>query len=442
MPLMKFHIHADNIVECDRIITLIEKALADDGVSSVGPYGSAACPVYKFELENNFAMEFTCYPGFGRWNQDFMDVIISSGGILREAPDVLLSRVEGTSEKLLAAMEFSAALSAGNQAWQRHGRAYSFGLAKIPYLYITEIGGYELDTNRKRKSPRTPNPLALFAYLTFSIKGNSPVFPVFIPSPGASKEALSKYGNAFGEPDLLRLIRALLLGQATEQHYNAISDKVLGFVLDIAKSSKRKDTLVAAQWQDAYDALSKGKSLVERLIVQPKISWAKRTTQRNLTDSVNQLMDITSNYATGFTAHDLPLCIIAPANRHKFTSDILSLYPDLATDFRNWLNRDKPLTICWIRGFKPRGDDSRPDRGLPIMTRMLIGDAQDLLTVVYGPAKANVWEELQNEPNSLSQRNGLWKSIMSVSDAILVDSATDQAAVRGFLKTHWENSDK
>ena len=125
MPLMKFHIHADNIVECDRIITLIEKALADDGVSSVGPYGSAACPVYKFELENNVAMEFTCYPGFGRWNQDVRDVIISRGGILREAPDVLLSRVEDTSEKLLVAMEFSAALSAGNQAWQRHGRAYS-----------------------------------------------------------------------------------------------------------------------------------------------------------------------------------------------------------------------------------------------------------------------------------------------------------------------------
>ena len=442
MPLMKFHIHADNIVECDRIITLIEKALTDDVINSVGPYGSAACPAYKFELENNVTMEFICYPGFGRWNQDVRDVIISSGGILREAPDVLLSRVEGASEKLLVAMEFSAALSAGNQAWQRHGRAYSFGLAKIPYLYITEIGGYELDTNRKRKSPRTPNPLALFAYLTFSIKGNSPVLPVFMPSPGASKETLSKYGNAFGEPDLLQLIRALLLDEAAEQHYKAISDKVLGFVLELAKSSKTKGALVAAQWQDAYDALEGGQSLVEHLIEQPKISWAKRTKSEKLTDSVRQLMSIASQYATGFTSHNLPLCIIAPVNRHKFTSDILSLYPDLAANFRDWLNQDKPLTICWIRGFKPRGDDSRPDRGLPIMTRMLIGDSHDLLSVVYGPAKANVWEELKNAPNSLSQRNGLWKSIMSASDALLVDSATDKVTTRGFLKTHWEHSDK
>lgn len=442
MPLMKFHIHADNIVECDRTITLIEKALAGDVVSSVGPYGSAACPVFKFELENNVAMEFTCYPGFGRWNQDVRDVVINSGGILREAPDVLLSRVEDISENLLVAIEFSAALSAGNQAWQRHGRAYSFGLAKIPYLYITEVGGYELDANRKLKSPRMPNPLALFAYLTFSNEGNSPVLPVFIPSPGAPKELLSRYRNFFGEPNLLQLIRVLLLGETTEQHYKAISDKVLSFALELAKSSKRKDTLVADQWQDAYDALLKGKSLVEHLIEKPRISWAKRTTQRNLTNSVMRLMDITSNYATGLTSSNLPLCIIDTVNRPKFTSDILSLYPDLAGDFRNWLNQDKPLTICWIRGFKPRGDDSRPDRGLPIMTRMLIGDAHDLLAVVYGPAKANVWKELKNEPTSLSQRNGLWKSIMAVSDALLIDSATDQVTTHGFLKTHWENNNK
>ena len=132
MPLMKFHIHADNIVECDRIIRLIEKALADDSVSSVGPYGSAACPVFKFELENNVAMEFTCYPGFGRWNQDVRDVIISSGGILREAPDVLLSRVEGASEKLLAAMDsaplFQPAIRLGNDT----GELIPLGLRKYP----------------------------------------------------------------------------------------------------------------------------------------------------------------------------------------------------------------------------------------------------------------------------------------------------------------------
>ena len=71
------------------------------------------------------------------------------------------------------------AATAENQAWQRSGRGYSAGMSKIPYLYVAEIGGFELDTNtRERKAARLPNATVPFSYLTYSHE-NSPMFPIY-----------------------------------------------------------------------------------------------------------------------------------------------------------------------------------------------------------------------------------------------------------------------
>ena len=71
------------------------------------------------------------------------------------------------------------AATAENQAWQRSGRGYSAGMSKIPYLYVAEIGGFELDTNtRERKAARLPNATVPFSYLTYSHE-NSPMLPIY-----------------------------------------------------------------------------------------------------------------------------------------------------------------------------------------------------------------------------------------------------------------------
>lgn len=68
---------------------------------------------------------------------------------------------------------------AEKQAWQRSGRGYSAGMRKIPYLYVAEIGGFELDTNtRERKAARLPNATVPFSYLTYSHE-NSPMLPIY-----------------------------------------------------------------------------------------------------------------------------------------------------------------------------------------------------------------------------------------------------------------------
>ena len=63
------------------------------------------------------------------------------------------------------------------------------------------------------------------------------------------------------------------------------------------------------------------------------------------------------------TAKGLPFCLIPMSNLPELKKWIKQTYNGLDVNFD--LNKD--LAIVWITGFKPRGDDSRPDRGIPIM---------------------------------------------------------------------------
>lgn len=176
------------------------------------------------------------------------------------------------------------------------------------------------------------------------------------------------------------------------------------------------------------------------LVSNSDLAWAKKAYIKTLTDTARELMELASRYAIGLTSRDLPMCVIDSDARRWFASDIAALYPNLTDEFSDWLRRDEHLVVCWIMGFKPRGDDARPDRGLPPLTRMLVGENQDLLSVVYGPARREHWRALIDDPIALSQQNGLWNSILSISDAVLIDSATDDVTNHGFLSSHWTAS--
>ncbi len=44
---------------------------------------------------------------------------------------------------------------------------------------------------------------------------------------------------------------------------------------------------------------------------------------------------------------------------------------------------------------------------------------------------------LRDNPTTLAQQNGLGEAILAVSDAVLIDSATDRVTKHGFLSSHW-----
>jgi hypothetical protein len=311
-------------------------------------------------------------------------------------------------------------------------------LAGIPYVYVAELGGYELGKKRERKAPRMPNPAVPFSYLCYSVERNTPILPVFVTSPGADEASRQAHGDEFADDELTGLIRTVLLNDDSRPIQEVLRRKVLALVVKRAAAAKAGCTLTPEQWKAAYSRVQQGYSLTDYLVRESPLPWSKVAYIKGLTRTARDLMRIAATDAVGLTSRELPMCIVPAEKRAQFASLVSSLYGNLPAEFVRWLARKEHLAICWIMGFKPRGDDARPDRGLPALTRMLIGQRHDLLSVVYGPAPATTWGMLQRAPAALAQKNGLWEAILNISDAVLVDSKTDDVTNHGFLRSHWE----
>lgn len=438
LPFEHIHIHGDNIVECERALSLICKALETVIERISAPEFSVACPRYFLHMKaSDVPLVITFYPGFGRWDHDILQSIRDRGGVLREAADVIVTAVQNGEETPLFAIEFCGALPAGNQAWQRSGRAFSFGSAQVPYLYISELGGYELDSNRTRKAPRMPNAAVPFSYLAFSIERDTPVFPIFITAPGADKNSRKLFADEFADQELVDLVRAHLYQDDDVEIFDRLQRKVVSFVKKRASFSRKGETLSSDQWQAAFDRLKNTGGLSNFLIEEVRQDWSKTAYIAALTDRAKVLMALGSKHGFGLTSKTLPMCLLDTESRQLFSDEVKALFPELDDSFKDFLDNSKPLAICWVMGFKPRGDDARPDRGLPPLTRMLIGPEHEMLTIVYGPAPAATWTMLVNSPGTLAVRNGLWEAILETSDALLVEASTDTVSKKGYTRPEW-----
>jgi hypothetical protein len=434
--IRKLNIHGDNIVECERAFKLCKKALGIK-TSSIAKESTVFCPAYNAstEIDDYF---FTFFPGYGRWNKDILSLLHTEKDSLREAPDVLITEIEKEIEKPLLAIEYCGALPAGNQAWQRSGRGYSTGKSKVPYLYIAELGGYELDSNRNRKAARTPNPAIPFSYITYT-KEYSTVLPIYEKSPGCDEKSERLYQDVFSEEQLLIIVECILLGKEYTEAEKELENKIIKFIQIKAATSRGTVTLSEEQWKQAYNVICNNKSLITFLCKNNPVNWKKTAYIEGLTETAQKFMDIVSKYAIGITSSKLPMCIIPNSNKGKFVEEVNTLYPSLTDTFKKWLSKKDNLVIAWIMGFKPRGDDARPDRGLVPFTRMLTGKNADILTFVYGPAPAATWKLFEDNPVKLGTTNGLWEAIFSASDAVLVDSATSKKKLN-ILKAEFQNN--
>lgn len=124
----QFAIYGDNIVECERMLDLVKRALS---ATDCAICGTAVAPSFRLATKEG-VYEFSFFPGFDRWEQNLVESIRVAGGVLRETPDVYVTRIERGIEVPILAVEFCSALPAGNQAWQRSGRAYSTARCGIP----------------------------------------------------------------------------------------------------------------------------------------------------------------------------------------------------------------------------------------------------------------------------------------------------------------------
>jgi hypothetical protein len=427
----EFRIYGDNILECERALNFMAKSLAGPAARVAWIPSPLYTPHYRVLDGKRPLFEAQLFPGYGRWAYDVQEHFRQLGAPLREATDAVVVRLDPADGQArpvpILALEFCGALPAGNNAWQRCGRALACAYARVPYLYFAELGGVELDAERNVKAARVPNPLVPFAYLSLGQESGSLVVPVFTPSPSITAEVARRFLGCFGETEAQQVVRDLLTeAEDPNPAIGALQQKAARTTQVLAEMRRRHDTLQGAEWVE----LARHESGTEKVkwLLRKGMEWRKKIGLKQRTTTLPSLLAAAVRAgAVAAGSRDIPICLIGPEGRTRFAEFVAQLYPGkVARPFLDWLGGQKvPLVIVWVAGFKPQGEDSRPDRGLVPLARMLFGtEGVQYLTVVYGPAKVGMWRLFATNMQRLARINGLWEAIVGLSDAILVDSAT------------------
>lgn len=359
---------------------------------------------------------------------------MKSGGVLREGADSYITEVYSGIEKILLAIEYCSALPAGNNSWQRNGRAYSSVLSGVPYLYYAEIGGVELDGNRNIKAPRFPNPLVPYSYIAASSRLSSFCIPIYEPHPSITDKLYNRYKSIFGHKDSIDLIRGILLFVNYSEALSSLRKKCLALVKQLSEERRTVDTFRGEEWHRYVGICQKGLWLTKNA----NLIWKKKTARKVLTSSTfKELFSKMVEFkCLSIGAKDIPICYIPQYRIAEFESILKAIYPKQNIK----ISTQTGLCLVWVNGFKPKGDDSRPDRGLNPLARMVVGNSVSVLTIVYGPAKKSTWELLNDNPAALVANNGLWQSVCNLSDYLLVDSATAEKVVFAKLNSRVEEN--
>jgi hypothetical protein len=429
---MVLRIHGDNIIECERSLLLISKGF------DTQPVHISDCiyfPRYVLKTAKE-SIEIELFAGHDRWGINISQELSNYGSPLREAADSYVTRLlEDSQEELLFAIEYCNALPAGNNAWQRNGRAITCAEIGIPYLYFAEVGGVELDAGRKVKAPRFPNPIVPFSYLTSSKSLNVICIPIYQAHPAITGELRTKFTPVFGVDTSLRLIRFLIEKDDEYNSLESLEKKGLSLVQILSDERRTIDTFRGEEWKKFLNLKSSIakvnwiKSLKNRQI------WKKKTSSKVSTSkSFKKLLEKTvALNCLSVGAKDIPICLIANGNIKRFSDVLKDIYnsKEIRKIAKEIGLKKSPLLVVWLTGFKPRGDDSRPDRGLVPLARMLFGNEIDILSIVYGPAKPSTWKKFADNYSSLAEENGLWQAVIHLSNYILADSSTSKNGPMG-----------
>ncbi len=284
-----FRIHGDNVVECERIVNIIIGFLSPHAVREF--MDSPSVIVYEIDFnpdgaERTWRMELL--PGFNkanrsRWSGNVLQVLKSQGSILDETPDAVITRVDGNVETILFATEFCSALQAGNQAWQRSGRAYSTGRTGCPYLYIVDFVKYELESStRVRKNLRFPNPAVPYSYISYSLTTGNFVAQVYLRSEefNGNDPALRSFNvDDFAERELAAYIVKKMAGFDTSGEEREILRKNFNVVLFLSRGLKAAFNISRRQWEEMY---LKGLDFMSYSLDNIMFSFKKKITEKRI----------------------------------------------------------------------------------------------------------------------------------------------------------------
>ena len=384
-----FRVHGDNIVECERIIKIIKNSI--EIKHETRKFISQAVVEYNLEFFHNGKIHnwrIELFPGFNkrgrsRWGYNIFESLKAKGSFLDETPDAILTKVIGSKEIVVLAIEFSSALNAGNQAWQRSGRAYSTAKIGVPYLYLDEFVRYEINSStRSRKNLRFPNAAIPYSYINMSNAEETFLAQCFIKSEefDRTNPVLKNFSeNIFSFNDIGDYIILSLLDcdvSDLENRFKLKNLEMVKFLSPDDNSDKSKSEISKDEWEEIYNGkidiidVSKRKKLVFNKIIQSKSITASSKT--------NEFNNLVKKYAYGISSEGLPFGCIPKEKRKNFLEELVKIYT-IDDKFKEFIqNQNKDLLICLVKGFKPRGDDNRPDRGILPFLSMLTSDKNEI----------------------------------------------------------------
>jgi hypothetical protein len=428
-----YRVHGDNIVECERIIEYITQAV--NLISQTKYFSSLACLTVHIDFEyigirHQWTIEM--FPGFSkdnrsqRWPNNIFEALKDNGSFLDETPDVVVTKIEDGLETILFAIEFCSALQAGNQAWQRSGRAYSIGRAKCPYIYIVDFVKYELEsTTRKRKALRFPNPVVPYSYISFSRFTGGFVAQAYTKAEEYREDAdvFETFKKEWFSDSLVsEFIINKMCGNNTEEIEKKILKNNFNVVAFLASKSDDINSFSINNWVSLYET---GDDIIEFSKNRDNyFNFEKIIAKKSYTNKqhVAVFSETVREFSIGIASKDLPFGLI-PANKfHEFSDRLKRIYPHIATNFDALEFIAGDCIICMVKGFKPKGDDNRPDRGILPLVAMLASENILVITYIYGPLIEKNYRLLLSDPFSISDISGFWRAFLSLSDFVLLDA--------------------
>jgi len=428
-----YRIHGDNIVECERVTNIIINAL-----HSVEIQRKFVSPsTLLIELKAFFDIHpinwiLILLPGFNkntkkRWQGNIFSALQDAGSLFDETPDIIISELDNFgTEKILMGIEFCSALQAGNQAWQRSARAFSTGRTGCPYLYVVDFVKYELDaTTRKRKALRFPNAAIPYSYINYSKNINNFVAQLYVKSEEFNKlndVTIENFNDSdFAEQDLGIYIVKLMLGLNTFSEQERILNKNLNVVKFLAQHANENINFSASEWEGIYK--KHFNNIVDYAVENVRFNFRKIIASKSRHGKSEEFVNLVAKLSVGFASRELPFGIIPANKRAEFAQKLHELYPYENGSAINFIAHNKKhLIVAIFKGFKPRGDDNRPDRGLLPFVSMLSSATEEILTFIYGPVIEGNFILLTKNPLELAARNGLWHSILALSNVVIMDS--------------------
>lgn len=426
-----FRIHGDNIVECERIAKLILNSLSPNFLN----FFLISPSTIAIELKAHFDgtpihWHIELLPGFNKnskkhWEGNIFDALHDAGSFFDETPDAIITEIIGNTEKILLSIEFCSALQAGNQAWQRSARAFSTGRTGCPYLYIVDFVKYELDrASRERKNLRFPNAAVPYSYVNYSKATGNFISQLYTKSEEFDKNRdsdISKFNESnFGNKELSTYLIKLMLGLDTQKEEKVILKKNMNVVQFLANHFNNRTNFTSKEWKEIY-LLKKG-NIVDYAVSKSRFSFHKTIASKSHHGASTDVLKIIDKYGIGLASQDIPFGVIPSNKRKAFTKDLSKLYPQFNLNLIQLISdNQKHLIVAILKGFKPKGDDNRPDRGLLPFATMLTSTDTDILTYIYGPLIENNLKLLDTNPLKLTEKNGLWRSIFALSNYVILD---------------------